>query len=156
MREGEDWLISGFGKIYPAHVSAFVDLVVVLRREFDGDLDMMLILAIIGDRRVWQRVSSDDVPTVELGKTPLSLPPTEAVSLNVLSIANFSGIPRETVRRKVAALIEKGWVEREDNGDLRPTRKAATELQTGTDATIAYIREIVDACDAFRAPSPGN
>jgi hypothetical protein len=156
MRTDDDWLISGFGKIYPAHVSAFVDLLVVLRRAFDGDLDMMLILAIIGDRRVWQRVSSADVPTVELGKTPLPLRKTEAVSLNVLSIANFSGIPRETVRRKVATLIENGWVEREDNGDLRPTRKAATDLQIGTDATLAYIREIVDACDVFRASNRGN
>jgi hypothetical protein len=35
---------------------------------------------------------------------------------------------RETVRRKVAALIRRGWVEREENGDLRPTRKAAIDL----------------------------
>lgn len=149
MSDNDDWLVAGFGEVYPAHVSALVDLLVVLRRSFDGDLDMMLILAIIGDRRVWQRLSKDDVSFEKFGKTPLPAAPN--VSINVLSIAGFIGMPRETVRRKVAALIERGWVEREDNGDLRPTRKAAEDLQEGTLATIDYVRAIVAACDRVRA-----
>jgi hypothetical protein len=152
----KDWLISSFGDIYPAHVTAFIDLLLVLRHQFEGDLDTMLILAIIGDRRIWQRACKEDVSYAGLGKTLLPLPTTQTVSTNVLSIANFSGIPRETVRRKVAALLEQGWVEREDNGDLRPTRKAAADLQAGTDATIAYVRAIVEACDRVRSSSHGT
>ena len=156
VRSNKDWLISSFGDIYPAHVTAFVNLLLVLRKGFDGDLDMMLILAIISDRRIWQRACKGDVSYAGLGKTPLPLPANDAISINVLSIANFTGIPRETVRRKVAALIERGWVDREDNGDLCPTRKAAIDLQAGTDATIAYIRAIVEACDRVRSSSPGT
>lgn len=156
MCSNKDWLISSFGDIYPAHVTAFVDLLLVLRQEFDGDLDMMLILAIIGDRRIWQRACKEDVSYAGLGKTPLPLVATDAVSINVLSIANFTGIPRETVRRKVAALIERGWVDREDNGDLCPTRKAAIDLQAGTDATIAYVRAIAETCDRVRSSSYGT
>jgi hypothetical protein len=151
-----DWLISSFGDIYPAHVTAFVDLLLVLRQEFEGDLDMMLILAIIGDRRIWQRACKEDVSYAGLGKTPLPLEASDAISINVLSIANFTSIPRETVRRKVAALIERGWVDREDNGDLCPTRKAAIDLQVGTDATIAYVRAIVEACDRARSSDHGT
>ena len=153
MCSDKDWLISSFGDIYPAHVTAFVDLLLVLRQKFDGDLDMMLILAIIGDRRIWQRANKEDVSYAGLGKTPLPLSATDAVAINVLSIANFTGIPRETVRRKVAALIERGWIDREGNGDLCPTCKAATELQAGTDATIAYVRAIVEICDRVRSPN---
>ena len=149
MRSDGDWLISGFGDVYPAHVSAFVDLMVVLRRQFDGDLDMMLILAVIGDRRVWQHAAAADVSYGGFVEPPLS--PSQAVSINVLSIANFNGMSRETVRLKVAALIDRSWVEREENGDPRPTRKAALDLQAGTDATIDYLRCIVGACDRARS-----
>ena len=34
---------------------------------------------------------------------------------NVLSISDATGIPRETVRRKVNQLIEKGWLYRDSN-----------------------------------------
>ncbi len=148
MQNDEDWLFSGFGEVYPAHVSAFVDLMLELRRAFDGDLDAMLILAIIGDQRVWKRAASQDVSYALRGETPLAN--SEKVASNILSIASYSGIPRETVRRKVNALIDRGWIDREENGDLRPTRKAATDLQHGTEATIAYIREIVEVSDRVR------
>lgn len=150
MRRDDDWLIAGFGKVYPAHVSAFVDLMLELRRGFDGDLDTMLVLAIIGDQRVWKRAASQDVSYARLGDTPLAN--SEKVASNVLSIASYTGIPRETVRRKVNALIDRGWIEREENGDLRPTRKAAADLRAGTDATIEYIRAIVEVCDRVRRP----
>lgn len=149
MRSDDDWLIEGFGEVYPTHVTAFVELMTVLRHAFGGDLDLMLILAVIGDRRVWQKTPKEAVSYDALGQT--GLPDSQTVAINTLSIANYTGIPRETVRRKVAALIERGWIEREDNGDLRPTRKAADDLRVGTEATITYLRAIVDACDRIRS-----
>ena len=148
MRDGNDWLLASFGEIYPAHVSAFAELLIVLRQQFDGDLDAMLILAVIGDRRVWQRLPSAAVSYEGMGRS--ALPEAHSVSINVLSIAEFTGMPRETVRRKVGSLIDRGWVEREENGDLRPTQKAARDLQSGTDATVTYIRTLADACDRAR------
>jgi DNA-binding IclR family transcriptional regulator len=60
-------------------------------------------------------------------------------AINALSIAEYTGIPRETVRRKVNELIQKGWVTRDDNGDLVPTPKAAQDLSQSTDATLDYL-----------------
>jgi DNA-binding IclR family transcriptional regulator len=38
-----------------------------------------------------------------------------SLSTNVRSISDSTGIPKESVRRKVAALIEAGWIRRDDN-----------------------------------------
>ena len=50
MNLDEDALRTGFGRIWPAHNDAFCELIVSLRRHFGGDLDRMLVLAIIGSR----------------------------------------------------------------------------------------------------------
>lgn len=148
MSTNDDWLAEAFGEIFPAHVSAFTEFMIALRRNFEGDLDMMIVLAIIGDRRFSRRDPGAEVRKEELGATPMLS--DAGVSINAHSIAEYSGIPRETARRKVAKLIELGWVERDDNGDLRPTTTAAADLTTATDATLAYLHKIVDACDKAR------
>ena len=38
---------------------------------------------------------------------------------NALSISRATGIPRETVRRRVEALVKRGWVRRDGRGHLR-------------------------------------
>lgn len=50
-------------------------------------------------------------------------PPT-----NVQSIADFTGIPRETVRRKVNDLCAKGWLERDKDGAVRLSIQGALDL----------------------------
>jgi DNA-binding MarR family transcriptional regulator len=153
MARGDDWLVRGFGTVYPVHVEAFVRLMTTLRRAFDGDLDLMLILAVIGERKLARRVAPDAVTLERFGATDIAEP--DSVAANPHSIAAFTGIPRETVRRKVATLIERGWVERDGNGDLRPTRRAAVELAEGTEATMRYLRAVIDAADrARRAACP--
>jgi len=37
---------------------------------------------------------------------------------NAFSISAATGIPRETVRRKIDKLIEKGWIVKTEKGDL--------------------------------------
>lgn len=93
-----------FARLFPAYVAAFSRLLIVLRDEFEGDLDGALILAVIGDRHFARRVRPD-APTYEtLGFTEATCTP----SINTLSIAQYTGIPRETTRRKVAALVRRG------------------------------------------------
>jgi DNA-binding MarR family transcriptional regulator len=143
MTTSDDWLDKGFGRIFPTHVSAMAELFVVLRRTFDGDLDAVLILAVIGDRKFSRRDPSAELSLERLGSTRTV--DVEAPAINVSSISDYTGIPRESVRRKVAKLIEQGWVEREDNRDLRPTPKAAEDLKEATDATLSYLRTVVTA-----------
>lgn len=71
--------------------------------------------------------------------------PTEPEALNVLSISHFSGIPRETVRRKVIQLMEKGWVERDEEGFVRATRKAALDLHPLTETSFQYLAHMARA-----------
>ncbi|HSM26474.1 MAG TPA: hypothetical protein VK855_00040, partial [Thioalkalivibrio sp.] len=65
---------------------------------------------------------------------------------NLQSISESSGIPRETVRRKVHDLRALGWVDRRDDGVLVVTEKAAQDLAPATEATLRYLIAIGSAC----------
>lgn len=69
---------------------------------------------------------------------------TPRLDINLRSIAAFSGIPRETVRRKVAELVKRGWVVRAGNGSLAATAKAKADLEPLTDASIQYLGAMLD------------
>ncbi|HRP96894.1 MAG TPA: hypothetical protein PL143_11620 [Rhodocyclaceae bacterium] len=43
---------------------------------------------------------------------------------NAYSIAAATGLPRETVRRKIARLVELGWISKRSNGHLYVTESA--------------------------------
>jgi DNA-binding IclR family transcriptional regulator len=68
-----------------------------------------------------------------------SRPPLEPEALNTQSISDFSGIPRETVRRKIKELIDRGWIERDESGYHRATRKAALDLHPLTEIGFTYL-----------------
>lgn len=148
MSDGEDPVRTRFGRVYPAHVAAFARLLTTLRREFDGDLDLLLILTVIGERRFQQRLEPGALTYENLGAAPSRR--DGGGTVNTHSLAAYTAMPRETVRRKVAALIARGWIDRDARGDLHPTPRAAEELAGATDATLAYIRQIVEVWDAAR------
>jgi len=129
-------ITSHFGHIFPTHVDALCELLIVLRKQFMGDLDLMLILAIIGSRALPARQSS-------------SMTYAEFISderenrivqpINIQSIAECSGIARETVRRKVKKLEELGLVERNSEGMLAVTAKSIEQLKPATEASLQYL-----------------
>jgi hypothetical protein len=131
-----------FGDLWPTHNRGFTSLLIECRKRFDGDLDAMLILAIIGDRTLpAERVhglSYDDFRSGRRADVPQKV-------INVQSIADCSGIPRETVRRKVARLIERGWVEKKADGALVVSEQAAVDLAPATQATFAYLLAVGSA-----------
>ncbi|MDD9718619.1 helix-turn-helix domain-containing protein [Dinoroseobacter sp. PD6] len=80
---------------------------------FDGDYQEMLVLAVIGQARLG---------AVRTASSPGStLPDIEAAkeSTNASRIADITNIPRQTVRRKLASLETRGWIERDDAGAYR-------------------------------------
>lgn len=109
------------------HVRAFAELMIQLHREFDRDLDMVVILAVIAERH-YANLMQD-------GMGP-------GVAINTLSVAQYTGIPRETVRRKVGALVTKGWVGCDARGRLAPMPQAALDLKKGTDASLVYLEAV--------------
>lgn len=92
-----------------------------LYRRFDGDMAEMIVLGEIGQRNVSRifdpRVASRVGFSEELLDDDVWRQ-ARLVPCNALSIAESTGIPRETVRRKVNKLIERGWVVREPSGHL--------------------------------------
>lgn len=126
-----------FGKIWPAHVSTLTRFLMGCRRAFDGDFDMFLILAVIGECTYSQQ-HADPGQNYEAFRAG-QLKATPPVNINIRSISEYTGIPRETVRRKINHLVEKGWVMRGPNDYLLATRKSSTDLQPLTEASIRYI-----------------
>ena len=147
MNLDQDTLQACFGRIWPVHNNAFCDLLVTLRRQFGGDLDRMLVLAIIGARTL----SRDYIEGLCYDRFMASERPGEPAPINVQSIADYSGIPRETVRRKVNDLEQLGWIIRSDKGHLTASTKAAEDLASGTEATMHYLLAVVSACNEAMA-----
>ena len=138
MSKGEKNTIDNFASIYPSYLEGVSHLLITLRKACGGDLDKALIMAVIGERHFAKRVSKDTPKLDSLGATEV----TPGPSVNALSIAQFTEIPRETVRRKVKALVERGWVRVDRQGNLTPTQKAAVDLKLGTKAALTFIDRI--------------
>lgn len=132
-----------FNLVWPVHLTGFTRLLVQLRRVFDGDLDLMLVLAVIGEQtrpESWRPEPGNYRQiTRREGEEHLQVP------INMQSIADYSGIPRETVRRKVLILERKGWVKRTADGRLMISSTAATDLEQATAQSIAYLAAIATA-----------
>ena len=98
-----------------------------------GDLDLNIILLMIAVRAIehpdFHKLSAAE----RLGE--VSVFPTRGV--NMSSIAESSGIPIETVRRKIGKLVRKGWVV-QNGRNLHFTTKAYREL-----TTVREAREIL-------------
>ena len=124
---------------FPDHVRAFSELLIRLRSELGNDLDMVLIMAVIAERHY----ASLDVAAGrdEVGADPALA--SESFGINALSVALYADIPRETVRRKIARLVKKGWIDCDARGSLSPTAQAARDLAGGTDATLTYMHTVM-------------
>lgn len=138
-----------FGRIWPKHVETLTRFLIHCRKHFNGDLDLFLVLAVVGDRSFASGNASVDL-TYQAFRDE-SRVRTKHQPINSLSIADFSGIPRETVRRKVQELINRGWISRDDEGYLIVTPKVAEDLTPLTEISFDYLTRMAEtfaaACD---------
>jgi len=139
-REMKKEIEDRFGLVWPQHVGNLTQLLIAARNGFDGDLDMFLVLAVVGDR-TFSAKSVDPKLSYSAwreGAARHSVP----LSINARSIADYTGIPRETVRRKLLLLEEKGWITKGADGALQATNKARRELEPLTLASIRYLEQL--------------
>ena len=74
---------------------------------YDGDLTLCLVLGEIASRNT-ERCYAE-----RRGSRPASCNgQRQYLPCNALSISDVTGIPRETVRRKLAKLVDLGWIEK--------------------------------------------
>lgn len=104
----------------------FLEHMLRLYHEFEGDLVMSIVLGEIGHHSVspvfTSRGSSDsnhDLRDLWSRKDNQRV----LASCNAFSLSAATGIPRETIRRKVRILIKRGWVKQNEKGEMFLTAK---------------------------------
>lgn len=138
------FLAERFTKDYPAFQYVFVEFLVEhltdLSRTFGGDLQQMLLLALIGQRRLRAiRACSGHGDGVAASQ----------MSITASRLADVTGIPRETVRRKLALLRDRGWIEQAADGSWSilasadgldvPARRDLAEQDLGVRRRVARL-----------------
>lgn len=139
----EEKLRRHFGKVHALHVAALTRHLIACRRVCDGDLDLFLVLTIIGERTFTARNAPDDMTHEDFIEG--SVDSLQPAAINLQSIADYSGIPRETVRRKIQILRDKGWIAKDERNFVTVTDKAKANLQDLTDSSLKYLIEIDSA-----------
>ncbi|HYF22157.1 MAG TPA: hypothetical protein VD929_02050 [Caulobacteraceae bacterium] len=112
-------------------VNPVTEVMLMARQTCDGDLDRALVMLIVTLRSSghpeFRSLSPEEIAGGE------ALP---SYGTNIQSLADSTGIPRETVRRKVNELIDKGWVSRRGNA-LSYTVAGYAAVKPTRDAIIA-------------------
>lgn len=85
-----------------AFVHMITEHLVDCRRAFGGDLDAMLILAIMGQNHIKALLAGETTPATAFGMT-------------ASRIADVTEMSRQTVRRKLQDLARRGWVGQRDD-----------------------------------------
>lgn len=99
-------------------------------REFGGDMLLNIVLGEIGTRNVsyFFEADKDSLDSEEI-LTDVSEHQRLMRPCNALSISDATGIPRETVRRKIDMLIKKGWVYKNEKGHIYLTPEVAQHFE---------------------------
>ena len=90
----------------------------------------------MGDRSFSSRHADTTLSFERFQAEPVATPRED---INIRSIAEFSGIPRGTVRRKLAQREEWGWVLRNGDNSIEAADKAKHDLEQLTLATLRYL-----------------
>jgi hypothetical protein len=128
----------------------FVGYLRDLYRHFDGDLALVIVLGEIAHHNTADHFSVQAGAHPELTKRLTS---DEALrkkmpTCNAYSLAAATGMPRETIRRKIATLEKLGWVERADRKEVRITTKVGEHFQP--DFNLSLLSELFKTVDRIR------
>ena len=114
---------------YPTYaaelLSGLLECLLSVRTHFGGDLDQFVIFLSISIRTAQHPQGRAIDPLAVRAGAVLEYP---SLYTNVRSIAASTGLPYETVRRKLQTLVKAGWIERKDKG-LSLTVKASHEFR---------------------------
>jgi hypothetical protein len=116
---------------------------IIGRHMCGGDLDRLLILGVI----ILRANEHPDYAALDPEEVMAGLiDPLPALPVNTSSIADSTGIPRESVRRKLSELVKMGWVSRE-RGAFRFTPVGYREVEPLRQAAIALTVQCTEAVE---------
>ena len=93
-----------------------------LVRRYEGDVLLAIVLGEIAQHNVRRFFESPEMqadPSRHVDVLDATQQEALMSACNALSISRSTGIPRETVRRRVEDLVRRGWVRRDARGHLR-------------------------------------
>lgn len=97
----------------------FIDMVAFMRRAYGSDLDAALIMICVSEATMDKYMHGAKAGADVLRREYLE--DSERGSISRRMIAEKTGLPRETVRRKVANLIAQGFLYTDADGAVRAT-----------------------------------
>jgi hypothetical protein len=128
-----------------------VPLLSSIYKAFDGDMVAAIVLGEIAHRNVEAWLAEHRNPE------ELLLDPSRRTEVmrpcNALSIAQACGLPRETVRRKVVVLVERGYIYRSDDGYLYLTRNVGESFE---DMNARLVEELIATARRLEALLAGQ
>jgi hypothetical protein len=134
----------------------FVRHLVALYGAFEGDLVAVIVLGEVAHHNLASLINRAGTPRelsallhAREGTRQQALLPT-----NAFSIAQATGIPRETVRRKVASLTRRGWLEKDAGGNLYVAAEAAAAFADFNYGRVGDLLDVAHAIDALIADHP--
>lgn len=101
-----DRFVANYPTVQYAYIGFLSEHLADMSRAFRGDLQLPLVLAVLGQRRLQWFIEAER-EGAEPGWSP---------AMTVMRIADVTGVPRETARRKLAELERLGWIERGEGG----------------------------------------
>jgi hypothetical protein len=117
-------------------VEGFLTLLVELRRVFGNDMDKVMILSAIGQQFL-REPALVGTPRIEVERQDVA--PGRQSTTNIDALVRATGIPRESVRRKVNELIGDALVARGPDGGLHVAAGVAARMQASTDVTVEML-----------------
>lgn len=119
---------------------------------FEGDMVAAIVLGEIAHRNVeaWlARYENAEEQLQDPGRRETLMRPC-----NALSIAESCGLPRETVRRKIVKLIDRGYVYRSEGGFLFLTRSVGEDFEDMTARNVEDLLETARRLQSLLANLP--
>jgi hypothetical protein len=124
----------------------------LLYREFEGDLVLPIVLGEIAHHNVFRYYSSKGSSIRVLAELEQLNNHSERLqqleSTNAYSISVATGIPRETVRRKIAKLENKGWLIKTDRGEVFLSDKVRDQFSKNLNKRI--LAELLTTAERIR------
>lgn len=118
---------------------------------FDGDLVMALVFGEIAQynfsRALRKLMAQNERQHAQWKDMVKSFELEKVAPCNALSISEATGIPRETVRRKVREMERRGWLRREGTNRLSVSPGIAADLQ---EFTLEILKEFVATMNLMR------
>jgi len=111
--------------------------------DFDRDILLPILLGEIAFHNIGVRENDDTLNEGEFVGIDCKLKPC-----NAYSISAATGLPRETVRRKIARLIELGWLNKRHNGHLYVSARALNHF--GSLLRSRDLPELLETADKVR------